>query len=99
MLKLASILIAVFILAAGGPAGSMAEPIGGTPIYGNPTVGRGADVSIAYLLQARAFRDQGRYELARQSYAQALSTCRNEANLEIIKRELAGVELLIRTMR
>lgn len=76
-----------------------AEPIGGTPIYGNPTVGRGEDISIAYLLQARAFRDQGRYELARQSYALAMSTCRNSANLEIIKRELAGVELLIRTMR
>lgn len=78
-----------------------AEPIGGTPIflYGTPTVPYGDDISVAYLLQARSFRDQGRYELARQSYAQALSTCRNTANLEVIKRELAGVELLIRTMR
>lgn len=76
-----------------------AEIIGGTPIQGDPTVGRGADVSVDYLLQARKYRDEGRYELARQSYAQAISVCRNTANLEIIRRELAGVELLIRTMR
>lgn len=78
---------------------AMAEPIGGTPIPGTPTVGRGADVSVEFLLLARHFRDTGRYELARQAYAQAISTCRNEANLEIIRREMAGVELLIRTMR
>ena len=76
-----------------------AEIIGGTPIPPGVTVSRGADVSIDYLNQARAYRDQGRYELSRQSYAQAISTCRNTANLEIIKREMAGVELLIRTMR
>lgn len=63
------------------------------------TVGPGIDISVDYLNQARAYRDQGRYDLARQSYAQALSTCRNNANLEIIKREMAGTELLIRTMR
>lgn len=80
------------------PAAS-AEIIGGTPIQGDPTVGRGSDVSVDYLLQARKYRDEGRYELARQSYAQAISVCRNTANLEIIRRELAGVELLIRTMR
>lgn len=76
-----------------------AEVIGGTPIQGNPTVGRGIDLSVDYLEQARKYRDSGRYELARQSYAQAISVCRNYGNLEIIKRELAGVELLIRTMR
>ena len=76
-----------------------AEIIGGTPIQGKPTVGRGIDVSVDYLLQARKYRDEGRYELARQSYAQAISVCRNTANLELIRRELAGVELLIRTMR
>lgn len=95
--------IAVFILsfALGGffcptansePAGEMAAP-------GYPTIGNGLDISVDYLEQARQFRDAGRYELARQAYAQALSTCRDNANLEIIKRELAGVELLIRTMR
>lgn len=81
------------------PFSIQAEPIGGGPIQGKPTVGRGPDISVDYLKQARAFRDDGRYELARQAYAQALSTCRNYGNLEIIKRELAGVELLIRTMR
>lgn len=55
--------------------------------------------SQAYLAQARAFKNDGRYELARQSCAFALSTCKNMANLEIIKRELDEIELLIRSMR
>lgn len=77
-------------------SGVMAAQIGdSTP----PTAGPGMDISLAYLAQARKYRDDGRYELSRQSYAQALSTCRSNINLEIIKRELAGVELLIRTMR
>lgn len=90
-------LVALFCLfAASAPS---AEPIGGFPIPPTPTVGQGIDISVDYLLQARQFRDAGRYELARQAYAQAISTCRNNSNLEIMKRELAGVELLIRTMR
>lgn len=64
-----------------------------------PTVSQGPDISIAYLQQARKYRDEGRYDLARQSYAQALATCRSNANLAIIEHELAGCELLIRTMR
>lgn len=56
-------------------------------------------ISEAYLEQARNFRDEGRYELSRQSYAQALATCADNENLEIIKRELEGVELLLRTLR
>lgn len=87
------------MLAAPMCADCVAEPIGGTPIQGEPTVDRGVDISAEYLYQARRYRDDGRYELARQSYAQAMSTCRNNANLEIIRREMAGVELLIRTMR
>jgi len=55
--------------------------------------------SLAYLGQARQFREQGRYELARQRYLQALSICADDQTLEIIKRELNGVELLLRTMR
>lgn len=81
------------------PAPGAAEIIGGGPIPPGATVGRGADVSVDYLRQARQYRDQGKYELSRQAYAQAISTCRNVANLDIIKREMAGVELLIRTMR
>ena len=55
--------------------------------------------SLAYLEQARQFRTQGRYELARQRYLQALSICADDQTLSIIKRELNGVELLLRTMR
>ena len=52
-----------------------------------------------YLREARQYRAQGRYELARQSYAQALSICTNEAKIPIIRKELDGIELLLRTMR
>lgn len=55
--------------------------------------------SLVYLGQARQFREQGRYELARQRYLQALSICADDQTLGIIKRELNGVELLLRTMR
>ena len=47
--------------------------------------------SLAYLGQARYFREQGRYELARQRYLQALSICADDQTLSIIKRELNGV--------
>ena len=70
-----------------------------SPPQGASSFGQGPDISATYLEEAREYRKQGRYELARQSYAQALSTCRNNAGLDIIKRELAGVELLLRTMR
>ncbi|MDE5832157.1 MAG: hypothetical protein K2H64_04100 [Desulfovibrio sp.] len=88
-------LLAILLL----PATGKAEIIGGAPIPPGATASRGYDVSLDYLRQAREYRDQGRYELSRQAYAQAISTCRNAANLDIIKREMAGVELLIRTMR
>ncbi|WP_374279354.1 hypothetical protein [Desulfovibrio sp.] len=55
--------------------------------------------SLAYLGQARQFREQGRYELARQRYLQALSICADDQTLSVIKRELNGIELLLRTMR
>ncbi len=60
---------------------------------------QGPNISAKYLKQARAYRDQGRYELARQSYAQALSTCRSAAELKVIENEMGGIELLLRTMR
>ncbi|MBO4301439.1 MAG: hypothetical protein J5861_07545 [Desulfovibrio sp.] len=55
--------------------------------------------SLDYLEQARDFRTEGRYELARQRYLQALSICTDGETLNILKRELDGVELLLRTMR
>lgn len=56
-------------------------------------------LSRTYLKQARSYRAAGRYELARQSYAQALAVCADTKSLDVIRRELAGVELLIRNMR
>lgn len=53
----------------------------------------------AYLRQARRFRSEGRYELARQSYLQALSICPDPKTVHVLQRELDGVELLLRTMR
>ena len=55
--------------------------------------------SLAYLKEAREFRSAGRYELARQRYLQALSICNDDRTIHILKRELDGVELLLRTMR
>lgn len=90
MKKLILALLAFLILASGACSPRNTN---------QPTVGQGPDISVEYLQEARKFREEGRYDLARQSYALALSTCRNNANLEIIKHELAGTELLIRTMR
>ena len=56
-------------------------------------------LSRQYLKEARAFRQQGRYELARQSYVQALSVCHDRKEYETIKQELNGIEMLLRTMR
>ncbi|WP_297228044.1 hypothetical protein [uncultured Desulfovibrio sp.] len=56
-------------------------------------------LSRQYLKEARAFRAQGRYELARQSYVQALSVCHDRKEYETIKQELNGIEMLLRTMR
>ena len=88
-------------LAACPPAVALGQSLSAydSPSQGASSFGQGPDISATYLKEAREYRKQGRYELARQSYAQALSTCRSNANLNIIKRELAGVELLLRTMR
>lgn len=55
--------------------------------------------SLDFLDEARDYRSSGRYELARQSYVQALSICSDGPTLNIIKRELEGINLLLRTMR
>ena len=52
-----------------------------------------------YMREARAYRSQGRYELARQSYAQALSVCTGQKRIANIRAELARMEMLLRTMR
>ncbi len=77
---------------------ALTAPLAGCGAHDN-RIERGPNISWDYVEQGREYRDQGRFELARQSYALALSTCRNDADLAIIKRELASVELEIRTMR
>ncbi len=52
-----------------------------------------------YLAEARRYRSQGRYELARQSYLLALSIAPREKEVSIIRKELEGLELLLRTLR
>lgn len=52
-----------------------------------------------YLKEARAYRKASRFELARQSYVQALSVCHDPKQYETIKQELNGIEMLLRTMR
>ncbi len=56
-------------------------------------------LEMRYLKEARQYRAEGRYELARQSYVQALSICSDENRLKIIRQELDGLELLQRTLR
>lgn len=60
---------------------------------------RTRNLESRYLREARKYRAEGRYELARQSYVQALSVCNSERRLDIIRHELDGIELLLRTMR
>lgn len=52
-----------------------------------------------HLREARRYRAQGRYELARQSYVLALSICGNTRRLATIRHELDGLELMLRTLR
>lgn len=48
---------------------------------------------------ARQYQAAGRYELARQHFSLALSTVRTQSGLDMLQRELAAVDLQIRTMR
>lgn len=84
--------------ALASPFAANAEIVSGSGPAGS-SFGNGPNISAQYLRQAREYRAEGRFELARQSYVQALSTCRDNDSLYIIRKELAGVELLIRTMR
>lgn len=52
-----------------------------------------------YLAEGEKFRNQNRYELARQSYAQALSICNDGRDIASAKQGLNTIELLLRTMR
>ncbi len=52
-----------------------------------------------HLREARKYRAEGRYELARQSYVLALSICGSTSRLATIRQELDGLELMLRTLR
>ncbi len=58
-----------------------------------------SSIADAYWKKARTYRDEGRFELARQQYLLALSSCYTEEAKIRVQRELQSVELLIRTMR
>lgn len=90
-----TLFIALFLAFLAPPAPSAAADAGRPAQRG----GQDERISEAYLARARAFRNDGRYELARQAYVKALASCANEATLETIKRELDAIELIIRTMR
>lgn len=49
--------------------------------------------------KARKYQNDMRYELARQEYLLALTTCRSEATRNQLQRELQTVDLQIRTLR
>ncbi|MBO4368553.1 MAG: hypothetical protein J5803_00410 [Desulfovibrio sp.] len=52
-----------------------------------------------HLREARAYRANGRYEMARQSYLLALSISSDEKTVREIRKELDGLELMLRTLR
>lgn len=58
-----------------------------------------SEETIANWQQAQSFQAEGRYELARQYYALALSTALTQSAVTQIERALAGVDLQIKTMR
>lgn len=78
------------------------QPTGGgtSSSFKNPDRALGdAPVAEVYWKKARTYRDEGRFELARQQYLLALSSCHTEEAKTRVQRELQSVELLIRTMR
>lgn len=52
-----------------------------------------------YLAMARNYKNQMRYEMARQYYLLALAGSNSQASVERIQRELQVVELQIRSLR
>lgn len=85
------------------------QPIGGAGVsmdactsssFKNPDRLLGdAPVAEAYWQKAHAYRNAGRFEMARQQYLLALSACHTEECKNRVQRELQTVDLLIRTMR
>ena len=99
MHKFVLVLLLILFAAGSGCASRGVSSSANSESAGQSIGNSGTDISVQYLKQARTYRAQGRYDLARQSYAKALATCQSNANLAVIEHELAGTELLIRTMR
>ena len=57
------------------------------------------DETISNWIMARQYQAQGRYELAHQHYGLAMSAVRTQSSLNMLQRELAAVDLQIKTMR
>ena len=55
--------------------------------------------TTAHWDKARQYQQQQRFELARQHYLLALTTCRTEETRDRLQRELQIVDLQLRTMR
>ncbi|MCR4665816.1 MAG: hypothetical protein K5657_00785 [Desulfovibrio sp.] len=53
----------------------------------------------SYLREARSLRKKGRLELAREKYLLSLSIASDTRTVEEIRKELDGLELMIRTLR
>lgn len=66
---------------------------------GGSTTGDTRSLCRRYLAEGEKYRNQNRYELARQSYAQALSICNDGRDITTAKQGLNTIELLLRTMR
>ncbi|MDR2745263.1 MAG: hypothetical protein LBB66_08765 [Desulfovibrio sp.] len=96
---LASVLVVLIATGVFNCIAPPAVPAAENAYRPEPPAISGPDISEKFLEQAREYRAEGRYELARQSYAQALSTCRSNEGLAVIRYEMGGVELLLRTMR
>lgn len=58
-----------------------------------------SSICSRFLREARVYRSKNRYELARQSFTQALSICQDYKSVETAKEGLNSIELLLRTMR
>ncbi len=97
-MKIRTIHVCLLCLLLAAPATSMADNGRADEILPYSTQSTG-ELSNRHLREARRYRAQGRYELARQSYVLALSICQSTSRLETIRQELDGLELMLRTLR
>lgn len=78
-----SVLLAVMLSGCGGRVASVAE----------------SDETIHNWHKGREYQAAGRYELAREHYLLAMAAVRSEGAQQSLSRELATVDLMLRTLR